>query len=172
MSSLSQVAGWQEPSGFVGGIPNNRNWSLDNYALFVQDNWRVKPNLTLRGGVKWEYFSPVAEDDILAFVPVLAGGQSMAQAMLDPTTTVTFSNGRMWNRDFNNFGPTVGASWDPFKDGKTAIRAGYSLTFINEEGATVGTGVGFVLILAGSWLATGPASGGARAPEEARAGGT
>jgi hypothetical protein len=131
-----------QTSGFVGGIPNNRNWSLDNYAMFVQDNWRVKPNLTLRGGVKWEYFSPVAEDDNLAFVPVLAGGQTMAQAMLDPTTTVTFSNGRMWNRDFNNFGPTVGASWDPFKDGKTAIRAGYSLTFINEEGATVGTGVG------------------------------
>ena len=129
-------------SGFVGGIPNNRNWSLDNYALFIQDNWRVKPNLTLRGGVKWEYFSPVREDDNLAFVPVLAGGQTMAQAMMNPATTVTFAKGSLWNRDLNNFGPTVGASWDPFKDGKTAIRAGYSLTFINEEGATVGTGVG------------------------------
>jgi hypothetical protein len=131
-----------QTSGFVGGIPNNRNWSLDNYALFIQDNWRVKPNLTLRGGVKWEYFSPVREDDNLAFVPVLAGGQTMAQAMMDPATTVTFSSGGLWNRDLNNFGPTVGASWDPFKDGRTAIRAGYSLTFINEEGATVGTGVG------------------------------
>ena len=129
-------------SGFVGGIPNNRTWSLDNYALFIQDNWRVKPNLTLRGGLKWEYFSPVREDDNLAFTPVLADGQTMAQAMMNPATTVTFANGGLWNSDLNNFGPTVGASWDPFKDGKTAIRAGYSLTFINEEGATVGTGVG------------------------------
>jgi hypothetical protein len=144
--SISQLAQTfqveNQSSGFVGGIPNDRNWSLDNYAVFIQDNWRVKPNLTIRGGVKWEYFSPVKEDDNLAFVPVLAAGQTMAQAMMNPNTTVTFSNGRLWNRDLNNFGPTVGASWDPFKDGKTAIRAGYSLTFVNEEGATVGTGVG------------------------------
>ena len=144
--SISQLAQTfqveSQTSGFVGGIPNNRNWSLDNYALFIQDNWRLKPNLTLRGGVKWEYFSPVREDDNLAFVPVLSGGQAMAQAMMNPATTVTFANGGLWNRDMNNFGPTVGASWDPFRDGKTAIRGGYSLTFVNEEGATVGTGVG------------------------------
>ena len=44
--------------------------------------------------------------------------------------------------DLNNFGPTVGVAWDPFKDGKTSVRAGYSLAFVNEEGVTVGTGVG------------------------------
>ena len=55
-----------QTSGFVGGIPNNRNWSLDNYSLFIQDNWRWKPNVTIRAGVKWEYFSPVREDDNLA----------------------------------------------------------------------------------------------------------
>ena len=32
-----------------------------------------KPNVTIRAGVKWEYFSPVREDDNLAFVPVLNG---------------------------------------------------------------------------------------------------
>ena len=46
----------------------------------------------------------------------------------------------MWNSDFNNFGPTLGLAWDPFKDGKTSVRGGYSLTFVNEEGVTVGTG--------------------------------
>ena len=131
-----------QTSGFVGGIPNDRNWSLDNYTLFVQDNWRWKPNVNVRAGLKWEYFSPVREDNNLAFVPILANGQSVAQAMMNPATTVSFAEGGMWNSDLNNFGPTLGVTWDPFKDGRTAVRAGYSLTFVNEEGVTVGTGVG------------------------------
>jgi hypothetical protein len=144
--SISQLAQTfqveSQTSGFVGGIPNDRNWSLDNYAMFIQDNWRWKPNVTIRAGVKWEYFSPVREDNDLAFVPVLNSGQSTAAAMMNPATTVSFANGGMWNSDLNNFGPTLGVAWDPFKDGRTSVRAGYSLTFVNEEGVTVGTGVG------------------------------
>ena len=143
ISSLAQTFQVEsQTSGFVGGIPNDRNWSLDNYSLYIQDNWRWKPNVTIRAGVKWEYFSPVREDNNLAFVPVLNNGQTVADAMMDPATTVSFSNGGMWNNDLNNFGPTLGITWDPFKDGKTSVRAGYTLTFVNEEGVTVGTGVG------------------------------
>ena len=127
-----------QTSGYVGGIPNDRNWAMDNYSLFIQDNWRWKPNVTVRAGLKWEYFSPTREDDNLAFVPVL-NGQTAAQAAMNPATTVSFSNGGLWNSDWNNFGPTLGVAWDPFKDGKTSVRAGYSLTFVNEEGATVGS---------------------------------
>jgi outer membrane receptor protein involved in Fe transport len=117
----------------VGGIPNDRNWSLDNYALFIQDNWRWKPNVTIRAGLKWEYFSPVREDNNLAFVPVLGSGQSTAEAMMNPATTVSFANGGMWTSDLNNFGPTLGVAWDPFKDGKTSPRRVF-LAFVNEEG--------------------------------------
>jgi hypothetical protein len=129
-----------QTSGFVPGIPNNRNYSLNNVAAFVQDNWRLKSNVTVRAGLKWEYYSPLREDDNLGFVPVL-NGRSMRDTMLDPAATVTFMNGDMYRKDLNNFGPTVGVSWDPFKDGRTAIRAGYSLAFVNEETVTVGAGV-------------------------------
>jgi len=129
-----------QTSGFVGGIPNNRNYSLDNVATFVQDNWRLKPNLTLRAGLKWEYFSPIREDDDLAFLPVL-NGRSMREVMLDPNASVSFANGDFYKKDLNNFGPAVGFAWDPFKDGRTSVRAGYSLTFVNEETVTVGSNV-------------------------------
>ena len=58
--------------------------------------------------------------------------------MLDPATQVTFVDGDFYNKDLNNFGPTVGFAWDVTKDGRTAVRGGYSLTFVNEETVTVG----------------------------------
>jgi hypothetical protein len=127
-----------QTSGYVAGIPNNRNYTLDNIASYVQDSWRVKPNLTIRAGLKWEYYSPVSEDDNLGFMPLL-NGKSYEQVLRDPTTTISFINGAMWNKDLNNFGPTIGFAWDPLKNGKMAVSGGYSLTYVNEEGVTVST---------------------------------
>ena len=124
-------------SGFVRGIESNENYTLDNIAAYVQDNWRWKPNFTVRAGLKWEYYSPLREDNNLGFLPVI-NGRSIGQVMLDPATTVTFVNGNYYNKDLNNFGPTAGFAWDVTSDGKTAVRGGYSLTFVNEETVTVG----------------------------------
>ena len=68
----------------------------------------------------------------------MLNGRTFEQAMLDPTTTVSFVNGAFYNKDLNNFGPTIGFAWDVTKDGKTAVRGGYSLSFVNEESVTVG----------------------------------
>ncbi|MGH9255344.1 MAG: hypothetical protein ACRD3C_12340, partial [Vicinamibacterales bacterium] len=124
-------------SGFVAGIQNDTNYSLDNAAVFLQDNWRWKPNLTVRAGLKWEYYSPLREDNNLALLPVL-GGRSARDALLDPRGRVAFVNGGFYKKDLDNIGPTAGFAWDPFKDGRTAVRGGYSLTFVNEEAMTVG----------------------------------
>ena len=48
-----------QTSGFVAGIPANENYTLDNIATYLQDNWRWKPNFTVRAGLKWEYYSPL-----------------------------------------------------------------------------------------------------------------
>jgi Carboxypeptidase regulatory-like domain/TonB dependent receptor-like, beta-barrel len=127
-------------SGFVSGIPSNENYTLDNIAAYVQDNWRWKPNFTVRAGLKWEYYSPLKEDDNLGFLPIL--NQPFNQVMLDPAARVTFVDGDFYNKDLNNFGPTAGFAWDVTKDGKTAVRGGYSLTFVNEETVTVGRAAG------------------------------
>ena len=105
--------------------------------MYVQDNWRWKPNFTVRAGLKWEYYSPLREDDNLGFLPILNGARSR-RSMLDPADAVTFVDGDFYKKDLNNFGPTIGFAWDVTKDGKTAVRGGYSLTFVNEDTITVG----------------------------------
>ena len=130
-----------QTSGYVPGIPSNEFYKLDNIAAYVQDNWRWKPNFTVRAGLKWEYFSPLTEASDLGFVPQL-NGRSFDEAMLSPATTVSFVNGEFYNKDLNNFGPTAGFAWDLTKDGRTALRGGYSLTFVNEETVTVARAVG------------------------------
>ena len=141
ISSMSQTFEVRDKtSGFVAGIPNDRNYRLNNATVFLQDNWRWKPNVTVRAGLKWEYYTPLSERDNLGLMPVV-NGRSVRDALLDPNGTVTFVNGGFYKPDRNNFGPTIGFAWDPFKDGRTAIRGGYSLTFVNEETMTVSDNV-------------------------------
>ena len=93
-------------SGFVAGYPDDRNFTFNNSNVYIQDNWRAKPGLTIRGGIKWEYFSPLREDNNLLLLPVQASGQSTTDALLDPAGTVDFVNDGMYGGDKNNFGPT------------------------------------------------------------------
>jgi hypothetical protein len=140
VSSVTQTFNVESASsGFVGGIPSNENYTLDNIAAYVQDNWRWKPNFTIRAGLKWEYYSPLKEDNNLGFLPIVNG--SFSQTMLSPATQVTFANGNYYKKDLNNFGPTAGFNWDLTSDGRTSVRGGYSLTFVNEDTVTVGRAV-------------------------------
>lgn len=136
VSSVSQTFQVKDKtSGFVPGIPADEKYILDNIAAYVQDNWRWKSNFSVRAGLKWEYYAPLREENDLGFLPII-DDRPFDQVMLDPTTRITFVNGAFYKRDLNNFGPTAGFAWDLTKDGKTAVRGGYSLTFVNEDTAT------------------------------------
>ena len=140
MSGASRTFQVQDQnSGYVAGIPNDRNYTLNNVAAYLQDNWRWKSNFTVRAGLKWEYYSPVKEDKNLGFLPVL-NGKTYEEVLRDPNATISFVDGGLWNSNKANFGPTIGFAWDVFKDGRTSVRGGYSLTYVNEEGVTIATG--------------------------------
>jgi len=142
---LSNVAGYissftqdfnitDRTSGFVPNQMEQRNWTLHNYAGYFQDTWKVRRNLTLNLGVRYEYFTRVDERDSLALLPVVTSGSFIDTLRSNATLDFAGSSiGRpMYGKDLNNFAPNVGMSWDVFGNGRTAVRAGYSVNFVND----------------------------------------
>ncbi len=123
-------------SGFVPGAENLHKLRMSNYAGYFNDTWRMSNRLTLTMGVRWEFYTPVTEARGLALLPRLENGNAI-NTLLNPNGVLDFAGTvlkRPWyNKDWNNFGPNVGLAWQPFGDGKTVIRAGYSVNYPNDD---------------------------------------
>jgi Carboxypeptidase regulatory-like domain/TonB-dependent Receptor Plug Domain/TonB dependent receptor len=86
------------------------------FGLYAQDDWRVRPNLMLNMGLRWEMSTvPTDNHDRLAYLINIT----------DPAPHIgpLFSS----NPTLRNFEPRVGFSWDPFQNGKTAVRGGFGM---------------------------------------------
>jgi hypothetical protein len=125
-----------QTSGYVPGAASTQNFSYNDWSLYGGDSWKIRRNLTFTYGLRWEYYSPFDERDGLLVLPVVPAGQTIQQTMLSDATLNYFggnSGRRPYAKDLNNFAPNVGIAWDPFGDGKTSIRAGYSMNYVNDE---------------------------------------
>jgi hypothetical protein len=125
-----------QTSGYVNGAPDNRNYRQNQWAIYAGDSWRLTRKLTINYGLRWDYFGPVNEKDGLFLLPVIPNGQTPTQTMLS-NATVDFAGGPslrgLYNSDFKDFAPNIGLAWDPFGDGKTAVRAGFSINYVNDS---------------------------------------
>jgi hypothetical protein len=121
-------------SGFVLGQTNGRNLTFDTYSGYVQDNWKVARNFTVQAGIRYELFTRVNERDALSLTPVLIENNPIKTLMSNATLDFggTSVDRPYYKKDLNNFAPNLGMAWTPFKDGKTVLRAGYSLNFVND----------------------------------------
>src|SRR5579884_2767918 len=113
-----------------------RKWIAAGYA---QDEWRVTPHLTLNYGLRYEVNTPYTEirDRLNAWAP---GRQS--QVMPHAPAGLLFPGDKgvpsgIAPVDYHEFMPRVGFAWDPFRDNRTTIRAGYGIFY---DGYTNGTG--------------------------------
>lgn len=109
----------------VNGKPTGANTKFytSELAFFVQNDWKVWPNLTLNLGLRWSYFSPVtATDGVIGnLLPDANGGLAGARIVTDET---------LYDKDFNNFGPQLGFAWSPQRfDSKMVIRGGAGLGY-------------------------------------------
>jgi Carboxypeptidase regulatory-like domain len=120
-------------SGFVPGVPYLRHFRVTDLAFYAQDKWKVTPHLTLTLGFRWDLPGVVNETNSLEIEPVLTG--TAVQTLLSNATVnyVGSSVGTEWyHHDLHDFAPNVGLAWDVFGDGKTAVRGGYSIFYVND----------------------------------------
>ena len=86
-----------------------------DYAAFAQDQWRMRRNLTLNYGVRWDY----------------------QQWPTPQFPNPAFPNTQHFNADDKNFGPRAGIAWDVSGDGTSVVRGGYGMMFGRNGNATI-----------------------------------
>ncbi|MFN0123143.1 MAG: TonB-dependent receptor domain-containing protein [Blastocatellia bacterium] len=131
------------------------------YGIYGSDAWRVRPNLTMNYGVRWEVQLPfVAKTDVYSQTTFnelfgVSGAGNLFKPGTQtgsPTQYTQFKAGAsVYNTDYNNFAPSLGIAWSINPEnkllrklagngGQTVFRAGYSIAF-NREGLNVFTSI-------------------------------
>lgn len=121
----------QENGGFSPrtGFPTTiRQDQRENFwGAFLQDDFKLRRNLTLNLGLRYSYFGPLSskQGNMLVATPGAGAGY---------LTGLTVRPGRSWNAQKGNFGPQIGFAWSPgrFND-KLVVRGGYGLNYNQEE---------------------------------------
>jgi hypothetical protein len=114
-STLQPALGF--PAGGLG--PDNR------IGLYVGDSWKIKPNLTLSFGLRYDRDTGRSDSDLAALTC-----SGYVGPCVDPNSQFPGWFNRV-NQPNLNFAPQIGFAWDPGKNGKTVIRGGIGMFFEN-----------------------------------------
>jgi len=146
------------PTDWINGFSAYISASMTSYNYFVQDNWKVRPNLTLNLGLRYEYNSLVTDKynhfsnfDFSNGLLMVAGTNAVTLMNFDTSTGLyvtagtinlgtTAENRSLQYPDRNNWAPRLGFSWQPWQ--KTVVRGGggifYDRTFGDVDFQKVG----------------------------------
>src|SRR5688572_9034655 len=108
-----------------------RRFRTNEFGLFIQDDWKITPRLTLNLGLRYDNFGTLTEKDGLLSTIVFPASGSLADASIVQVD-------ELYGADNNNFAPRFGFAWDPFGDSRWAVRGGagvfYSRIWTNFSG--------------------------------------
>ncbi|MEK7832362.1 MAG: hypothetical protein AAB401_14820, partial [Acidobacteriota bacterium] len=136
-------------SGFQA-IRRLQDFRYGNHSLFIQDQWRVRPSLTLNLGLRYELYTGLKQNNGLALEAVIPNNADAVQAILNPNGTYNYiggnagKEGQFYKTDKNNFAPIISVAWTPGswgklgkhifgESGKTVLRGGYRQSYLNDQ---------------------------------------
>ena len=102
-------------------------FSNENFAFFLQDDWKVRPRLSLNLGLRYDVSTVSREKE------------GRLQNFDITTLTYTPRGQKIHDVDTNNFGPRVGFAFDVFGNQKTVLRGGYGIFYNRELPASWGS---------------------------------
>jgi hypothetical protein len=116
------------PSVYVQGFGNPVS-KISNrpLAFFAQDSWKIRPNLTLNYGVRYDYELTQTIPPEPSFRDPLSGITLSQADLLAAQDALGVQQG--FPRDKNNWAPRLAVAWDPHNNGKTVIRAAFGLFY-------------------------------------------
>jgi hypothetical protein len=150
------------PDYWLNGSQEYISGAFGEYDFFAQDDWRIRPHLTLNLGLRYEYKSLVTEKNnefsnfdfangdlmvagttaatLWSFNPSQNPVTGQYQINPQPCTASTCvqqtlnlgssaRNRSLQYPDRDNWGPRIGLAWQPFKNSKTVLRAGYGILY-------------------------------------------
>lgn len=124
LQTTSFVGDLSAPSPFNNGATGQRLAKQEYYIGYAQDEWKIRPNLTLNYGLRYEYYAPLREDRNLQVLFDIKTG-----VLRDPSEAA-------YKSSKTNFGPRVGIAWSPnfkgtgfFGGGRTVVRGGFGIYY-------------------------------------------
>ena len=135
-------------SGYQNGSPAIRLLNFEIYSGYIADQWRIKPNLTLNLGLRYDLYTPLNDPRGLYYEPVLSNLDNPLESLLNPNGTYNFvgtsfgKKGDFFRPDKNNFGPNISVAWSPMMEkgffskilpSSTVIRGGFRISYVNDE---------------------------------------
>jgi hypothetical protein len=157
LASLGAASGFLQTIAADPAADTTIGLRFTQYDFFVQDNWKVRPNFTINAGLRYELYT--VPTDVNRRIERTFSASSDQFGHLNPAA-FTQANGaivragnlafdtafaslqdfigkreKIYDGDRTNFAPRFGFAWDPSGNGRTAIRAGYSLTYDANLGA-------------------------------------
>lgn len=106
----------------VTNVLGLRDWE---WALFINDDWKVTRTLTMSIGLRYENYETPSESNGLLRNFVFGSGSSYAQRL----ATGTMQYHQFFPNGPGNVAPRFGFAWDPKGNGKTAVRGGYGIAY-------------------------------------------
>jgi hypothetical protein len=134
------VATGSDLADFLIGVPDTSQIAYGNadkyfrqrvYDLFINDEWKIRPELTLTSGVRWDYGSPMTElKDRLVNLDIADGFTAVAPVLGNaPTGSLTGTQypSSLVRPDKRKFEPRIGLAWRPLPTTPLVVRAGYGI---------------------------------------------